>query len=243
MTGCHASTVEIARGDFAFHLLDNSTLLNLTVLGDLLWAIAYVLIIRQCFRQRSYGLPLVAIAMNLTWELQYSLLVPPRCDNGSVDIVKAGMILVWALLDLVIVWQLFAYGKNEQTIPEIQRHFHAIVVLALVLAFIGNITFDRFHHADAAPISGVIINFVMSLLFIFLLFQRPGLRGVSWAAALFRVAGNTVIFFANVFLMQNDRQGLRDFALFLFAGTAIFDFTFLRLLNSRRHALPPPAAA
>ena len=101
-------------------------------------------------------------------------------------------------------------------------------MLALVLAFIGNFTFDRFHHADAAPISGVMINFVMSLLFIFLLFQRPGLRGISWSAALFRVAGNTVIFFANVFLMQNDRQGLRDFALFLFAGTAIFDFTFLQ---------------
>ncbi len=243
MTGCHASAVEIARGDFAFHLLKNSTLLNLTVLGDLLWAIAYVLIIIQCFRQRSYGLPLVAIAMNFTWELQYSLLVPPRCDNNSVDIVKAAMILAWALLDLVIVWQLFAYGRNEQNIPEIKRHFHAIVVLALVLAFIGNFTFDRFHHADAAPISGVMINFVMSLLFIFLLFQRPELRGISWSAALFRVAGNTVIFFANVFLMQNDRQGLRDFALFLFAGTAIFDFTFLRLLNSRRHALGVAAAA
>src|SRR5262249_20487611 len=152
----------------------------------------------QCFRQRSYGLPLVAIAMNFTWELQYSLLVPPQCDNGSVDTVKAAMILAWAALDAIIVWQLFRYGRNEQIIPEIRRHFNTVVVVALVLAFVGNFTFDRFHHTDAAPISGVIINFVMSLLFIFLLFQRPGLRGISWSAALFRVAGNSVIFFANI---------------------------------------------
>ena len=244
MTGCHASAVEIARGDFAFHLLTNSTLLNLTVLGDLLWAIAYVLIIIQCFRQRSYGLPLVAIAMNFTWELQYSLLVPPRCDNGvgrrrqGRDDPRLGAPRSGDRLAIVRVRQ---KRTNHSRNP--RRHFHAIVVLALVLAFIGNFTFDRFHHADAAPISGVMINFVMSLLFIFLLFQRPGLRGISWSAALFRVAGNTVIFFANVFLMQNDRQGLRDFALFLFAGTAIFDFTFLRLLNSRRHALGVSAVA
>jgi hypothetical protein len=237
LTACHASTVEIPRGDFAFHLLDNSALLNLTVLGDLMWAIAYVLIIRQCFRQRSYGLPLVAIAMNFTWELQYSLVVPPRCDNGTVDVVKAGMILAWAALDAVIVWQLFSYGRDEQVIPEVRRHFPAVVLVALVLAFVGNLTFERFHHQEAAPLSGLIINFVMSILFVFLLFERPGLRGISWGAALFRVAGNSLIFFANIFLLREDSTGVRDFALFLFSGTALFDCIFLSLLYARRHAL------
>jgi hypothetical protein len=241
LSGCHASAIEIPRGDFAFHLLDNSALLNLTVLGDFLWAIAYILIIRQCFRQRSYGLPLVAIAMNFTWELQYSLLQPPRCDDGSVDLIKAGMILAWAALDAVIVWQLFRYGREEQIFPEIRRHFPIVVLASLVLAFIGNLTFAGFHPTDAAPLSGVIINFVMSVLFVFLVFARPGLRGISWSGALFRAAGNGLIFFANIFLLQASPPGERDFVLFLFAATAVFDVIYLALVYDRRRALPAGA--
>jgi hypothetical protein len=237
LTGCHGSIVEIARGDFAYHLLDNSALLDLTVLGDFLWAVAYILIIRQCFRQRSYGLPLAAIVMNFTWELQYSLLQPPRCDNGSVDVVKVSIILAWVVLDAVIVWQLFRYGRAEQSIPEVRRHFPAVVLVSLILAALGNLTFARFHPTASAPFSGLIINFVMSLLFVFLLFGRPKLRGISWGAALFRVAGNSVIFLANIFLLRGDGAGVRDFALFLFAGTALFDLIFLKLLYGRRHAL------
>jgi hypothetical protein len=231
---CHASVVQIARGDFAQHLLSNGFWLNLTVLGDLCWAIAYVLIIRQCCRERTYGLPLVAIVMNFTWELQYSLVQPPRCDDGTLDVAKAAMILAWAALDAVIVLQLFCYGRAQQTIDEIKRYFPFVVVGSLLLAAAGNLTFARFHQDEAAPLSGVIINFVMSLLFIFLLFARPTLQGIGWYASSFRVAGNSVIFLANIFLLQANRPSMRGFVMFLFVGTAIFDLIFMALLYQRR---------
>jgi hypothetical protein len=233
-SACHAAVVEIPRGDFAHHLLDNGFLLNLTVLGDLCWAIAYVLIIRQCFRQRTYGLPLVAVVMNFTWELYYSVFQPPRCDNGSVDVVKVAMILAWVALDAFIVWQLFRYGRAEQTIEEIRRYFPFVLVGSLALAAVGNFAFARFHPDAAAPLSGLIINFVMSLLFIFLLFARPDLHGIGWGASWFRVSGNSVIFFANIFLLQENPPSMRGFVLFLFAGTAIFDLIFMLLLHDRR---------
>ena len=243
MSVCHAAVVEIPRGDFAQHILDNGFLLNLTVLGDLCWAIAYVLIIVQCFRQRSYGIPLVAIAMNFTWELQYSLVQPPRCDDGSVDTVKVIMILAWAALDVVIVWQLFRYGRAQQAIDDIRRFYPFVVVGTLLLAAAGNLTFARFHPTEAAPLSGLIINFVMSLLFIFLLFSRPTLQGIGWGAAWFRIAGNSVIFFANIFLLQENPPPMRGFVLFLFAGTALFDVIFMMLLYDRRRALGSGATA
>ena len=233
-SACHAAVVEIPRGDFAHHLLDNGFWMDLTVLGDLCWAIAYILIIRQCFKQRTYGLPLVAIAMNFTWEIQYSLVQPPRCDNGSVDVVKAAMILAWAVLDAFIVWQLFRYGRSQQTIEEIRRYFPFVVVGALLLAMAGNLTFARFHPDESAPLSGLIINFVMSLLFIFLLFSRPALQGIGWGASWFRVAGNSIIFFANIFLLEENRPSMRGFVMFLFAGTALFDIIFMLLLHARR---------
>lgn len=36
--------------------------------GCALWVVAYGLIIRQCFRDKSYGLPLGAICLNVSWE-------------------------------------------------------------------------------------------------------------------------------------------------------------------------------
>lgn len=239
MSVCHAAVVEIPRGDFAHHLLDNGFWMNLTVLGDLCWAIAYILIIRQCFRQRTYGLPLVAIVMNFTWELQYSLVQPPRCDNGSVDVVKVAMILAWAVLDAFIVWQLFRYGRAEQTFAEIQRYYPLVLVGALLLAAAGNFAFAEFYPDAAAPLSGLMINFVMSLLFIFLLFARPDLHGIGWGASWFRVSGNSVIFLANIFLLEESPASLRGFVLFLFCGTAIFDIAFMVLLHKQRAAQTP----
>lgn len=234
MSTCHAAVVEIPRGDFAQHLLDNGFWLNLTNLGDLCWAIAYVLIIRQCFRQRTYGLPLVAIVMNFTWEVYYSVFDPPRCDGGGVDWAKVVMILAWVALDVFIVWQLFRYGRDEQTIEEIRKYFPFVLVGSLLLAAAGNLAFAKFHPDAAAPLSGLVINFVMSLLFIFLLFGRPDLRGIGWGASWFRVIGNSVIFFANLFLLQESPPSLRWFVLFLFIGTALFDVIFMVLLYSRR---------
>lgn len=239
MSVCHAAVVEIPRGDFAHHLLDNGFWMNLTVLGDLCWAIAYILIIRQCFRQRTYGLPLVAIVMNFTWELQYSLVQPPRCDNGSLDVVKVAMILAWAVLDAFIVWQLFRYGRAEQTFAEIQRYYPLVLVGALLLAAAGNFAFAEFYPDAAAPLSGLMINFVMSLLFIFLLFARPDLHGIGWGASWFRVSGNSVIFLANIFLLEESPASLRGFVLFLFCGTAIFDIAFMVLLHKQRAAQTP----
>jgi hypothetical protein len=236
---CHAAVVEIPRGDFPHHLLDNGFWLNVTVLGDLCWAIAYVLIIRRCFRQRTYGLPLAAIVMNFTWELQYSLVQPPRCDNGTVDVVKVAMILAWVALDACIVWQLFRYGRAEQAFAEIRRYYPFVLVGALLLAAAGNFAFARFYPDAAAPLSGLIINFVMSLLFIFLLFARPDRHGLGWGASWFRVSGNSVIFLANIFLLQENAPNMRAFVLFLFVGTAIFDVIFMVLLHQQRAAQTP----
>jgi len=107
------------------------------LLGDVLWVVTYVLIIRAGFRSREYGIPLTAIALNFTWELIYGVLYPP----GAV----AARVLhgAWLALDLVIVIQLVRYGKAVQTHSLIRRFFYPIVAVTLVLAFIGHLLFRR----------------------------------------------------------------------------------------------------
>ena len=40
---------------------------NLLRLGGALWTVCYILSIRDSFRDRSYALPLGAVAMNFAW--------------------------------------------------------------------------------------------------------------------------------------------------------------------------------
>ena len=37
------------------------------VIGDVLWIIAYILAIRKGFQEKTYGIPMMCIALNLSW--------------------------------------------------------------------------------------------------------------------------------------------------------------------------------
>ena len=57
------------------------------------WALAYVLIIRRGFLDATYGMPLVALCANVSWEFIFSFVHPHGPVQRPVNIV-------WFLLDL-----------------------------------------------------------------------------------------------------------------------------------------------
>ena len=73
--------------------------------SGLCWTITYVLILRRGFRDGTYGMPLAALAANLSWELIYAI-HPQNRLQGAVN-------LVWLLLDLGLLAQLIAFGPRE----------------------------------------------------------------------------------------------------------------------------------
>lgn len=223
-------------------MLSNGVLMNLTVVGDVLWIIAYVLIIRASFRDRTYGVPLLAICLNLAWEFIFTFIHMPRTDDGSLNVVKFCMFLGWLVLDVLIFWQLLRYGRDDQSTPQLSRYFGLVVLLCLAGAFAWHLTFTRAFEDPHGYLSAFIINLVMSVLFVRFIFERPDLRGLSYGGAWFKLLGTGVISFANVFMLLED-PGYDGFWFFLFSGIFVFDALYVFLLHQARKATPVPALA
>jgi len=199
-----------------------------TVTGDLLWLLAYILTIRVGFKERSFGIPMLAICFNFSWEFIYTLLEPPQ--NSLNYYLK----LSWLLADTVIVYQLVRYGKQWQPVPQMKKHFYGAFVITMAFCFIGQLAYHRqYLKLDPGPTSAYDINLIMSILFIFLFFDRQGMRGLSYGAAWAKMLGTGVLSLGTVvYWIHQGEAAHQPYMEFLFASIFICDVFYIYLLHS-----------
>jgi hypothetical protein len=144
----------------------------LLVGSGVLWTITYLLIVRRGFLDHTYGMPLVALCANLSWEFIF--------PQGPV---QRPVNIVWFSLDLIILYQLLRFGPRE--FPRLQKRlFYGMVALALLTAFFAVVSVTlEFEDYDGAY-SAFGQNLMMSVLFIVMLHSRGSLRGQSLSIAL-----------------------------------------------------------
>ena len=208
------------------------------IVGDVLWIVAYVLIIRKSFRDRTYGMPMLCIALNFTWEFLYAVKFP-----FPVHFIE-WMRWAWLVTDLVIVYQLFRYGRDNQTIPLIKQYFYPICVGMFVLAYLGQLAFhysflnDGFKADALGYTSGFMINLIMSMLFISMYFSRPDMRGLSVGAAWAKMLGTGILSAGSLAEMTDWQKNWQVycFRVFLFFAIFLFDVIYIRLLYMRHAA-------
>ena len=80
----------------------------LTVISGLAWTIVYAESIRIGFRDKTYAMPLAALALNCSWESTYAV-----HDLVTAVSIQAFVNLTWALADLAIVFTFFKFGRAE----------------------------------------------------------------------------------------------------------------------------------
>ena len=181
--------------------------------SGVLWTLAYLLIIRQGFLDRTYGMPAVALCANLSWEFLFSFVYPHDLPQRAVNVI-------WFSFDLVILLQLLLYGSREFAgLPK--RGFYSGVALALATAFCTilavTLEFDDFDGAYSAFGQ----NLMMSILFITMLYARGSLRGQSvWIAAL-KMGGTALAAFA--FYSYNPDYEGSILLSFLYVAILVFD--------------------
>ncbi|HEY3499829.1 MAG TPA: hypothetical protein VGK73_34295 [Polyangiaceae bacterium] len=152
--------------------------------GCVFWVLAYLFILKRCFADKSYGLPLVAICLNFGWELLASFVFPnPVALWHLFD-------RAWLAIDVLLVYQLWRWGRAEQTIPEIARYFHAVVVVTFALGVWGQYAFVDSYRDRLGLVGAFGVNLIMSILFVFFYFaRRESGRGLSRAGAVFKMLG------------------------------------------------------
>lgn len=152
--------------------------------GCICWVVAYVLIVRRSHLDRANGLPMVAVALNFSWEILASFVFPnPVALWHTFD-------RVWLAVDVVIVWQTLRYGAAFQRIPEIRRHFTVVFFVVFALGLVGQYTFVADYPDRLGLVVAFMINLVMSILFVIMYFdRRDDRRGISVGGAWFKMLG------------------------------------------------------
>lgn len=181
------------------------------------WTLAYALIIRRGFLDQTYGMPLVALCANISWEFIFSLVYPHGPVQRPVNIV-------WFSLDLVVLCQLLKYGPREFADLS-NRTFYAMFGLALTTSFCAVLAVTReFGDWDGAY-SAFGSNLLMSVLFVAMLRARGSPRGQSVPIALFKMLG-TGLASAAFYLYSPLSEG-SVLLPFLYVVTLMFDLVYV----------------
>jgi len=201
----------------------------LVVLSGLMWTVVYIDSIRIGFRDRTFAMPLYALALNFAWEALYAF-----WGLWSLTVtVQTFVNILWALLDCAIIFTYFRYGKEEFTALTGSRHFLAHAVLVFAMSFAIQIAFFAEFGAYGPVYSAFSQNLLMSVLYLAMLYRRKGRKGQSMLIAACKWIGTlapTVVL--GVF------AGVR---LALVLGLLCSVFDILYLFELRR--FPKPAGA
>jgi hypothetical protein len=207
----------------------------LAVASGLCWTLAYLLIIRVGLRDRTYGVPLVAFAANISWEFLYAFVRPSNGVQHTINIV-------WFLLDCGIAYTIVRFGPRE--FPYLPRSvFYGCLIALLVFAYpLVDLVGTQFDEGDGV-FSAFGMNLMMSALFIAMFTARPAGRGQSVGVATAKLAGTA--FASGAFAVKSDLAARYHSGLLPYLYIAIFvlDLVYLGLVLSVRSAAVSSAAA
>ena len=149
-------------------------ILFLALLSGVAWTVVYVDAIRVGFRDRTYAIPVAALALNIAWESIYAV----RSLTDGPD-VQGVVNLVWFVADAVIVWTFLT-----------RPLFAGWALLMLIMGYAVQLMFvAEFGWRDAPVYAAFLQNLLMSVLFIAMLVARGGTRGQTLTIAVAKWIG------------------------------------------------------
>jgi hypothetical protein len=201
-----------------------------------LWTASYCMIIWKGFTDRTYGMPLVAVAANVSWEFIFTFVHPTLQPQRTVN-------LVWFILDFVILITVIRFGHTE--FPGLPRWMFLGGLAATILtAYFGILFFAQsLAGAHAAP-TAFAANLMMSALFLGMLYSRwrnrssklGPLRGQSALIGWTKLAGTACASFtAYVYLTGPYRDS--PLLPFLYITTFLIDVIYVTALYAVKQSL------
>jgi hypothetical protein len=186
--------------------------------SGLCWTIAYILIIRRGFIDKTFGMPVVALCANISWEFIFSFIHPHESPQVQVNIV-------WFVFDAFIFYQVIRRGDILFYRRVSRGLFLAAFPLILALSFCA-VLFITYEFNDfEGRYAAFGQNFMMSVLFVGLLMQRGSSSGQSLYIAVFKMIGT--ILPSVLFFMRYPASWLLDY---LYVGILLFDVLYTVLL-------------
>ena len=215
------------------------------------WTACYVVVFRQCWRQKTYGFPIVNVSLNLGWEVVFAFALLGPLPRFYFPLQWGH--LLWVTFDLFNVFLIFKFGRAAQTSAFTRQIFHPIVIGTFALAGPACFLFMRYTGDVMGVASAMIIDVVMAALFLNMFANRPDLSGLSYAGGWLRLVGDVASFvflyfwwpaqFDNgVFATCQAYQDVREPSSYLFlnamyVSSTLLSVLYIGLLTIRRRQL------
>jgi hypothetical protein len=214
--------------------MQNPTMVTLMVLMGAFWTAAYALIIMKGFKDKTYGMPMAALCVNLTWEFIFSFVMPFQ------EAFFLPLNLVWLSLDAIMAFQLLKYGPKE--FPQLPAwQFYGFVALGLLFGSLATlaITFDANDHTGTY--SGFGAALLMAVCYVQMLVARRSLRGQNLWIAVAKMLGSLMPAVGYHLFMPEytHSQILR----FLYVSIVVFDLTYIAMVVAHRRKERQPVWA
>lgn len=203
-----------------------STLLAL--ISGISWTLVYLELIRRGFKDKRCGMPLFALAFNLSWEFLFGFVFHTSEQLSLQTIIN----IIWCGFDVVIVYLYFRYGRGDFARSAPARWFLPWSLLAFVVGF-ATIYFSvvEFGVGYGAIYTAFAQNLMMSVLFIRMLVSREGVEGQAPSIALLKWIGTAA---PTIQLYALTGSGL---VLVLGAGCFVYDAIYTVMLYRKFVAL------
>ena len=110
---------------------------TVVILCFVFWLLAYALIIRWSFKEKTFGMPIAALIGNIAWEGLFSHYFVP-----SFWLIQLGN-TAWVGLDVLIFIAAWKYGPADFAEPFIKRWLRTIMVVGVLMTLWIEIPFTR----------------------------------------------------------------------------------------------------
>jgi hypothetical protein len=164
----------------------------LYVVSGTAWSVAYIFIIIRGFKDKTYGMPFISLAFNISWEFCFATIF----NDGNP--VHRAVNMAWFLLDIGILVTYFRYGKRDWPHRISTKYFFPYSFFVMAMAFTIIYFATRELHDTYGAYMAYIMNLTMSVLYINMINTRENLSGQSLGIAVAKLIGTgsyTIIFY------------------------------------------------
>jgi hypothetical protein len=195
------------------------------ITSGVFWSLAYLLIIRRGFKDRTFGMPLAALCANISWEFIFSFVHPHDSPQLYVNIT-------WFLLDTLILFQALRFGRKAFDTLLPKGSFYPFFLLSLLLSFLIVLGISTEFNNWNGMYTAFGQNLMMSILFVLMLRSRNDLSGQSLYIAIFKALGTLV---ASIYFYISHSPSLLMVTLYI--SIFIFDVLYIAMLYVKHKQL------
>jgi len=161
------------------------------------WTITYIALVFRGIKDKSYGMPIVPLALNFAWELVFSMVYPPAATGPAGTLINA----IWMICDIGIIVTYFMYSYkyfyHRYGISKVAWLTYSLFafLVAFGIMLTGGPFFGQFNDYFKADIfQGAIFiayvqNLIISVCFLLMIWERGSAEGQSLTIGVFKCIG------------------------------------------------------